>query len=295
MMSARVFRGYTARELDTQYNARAAVSGYEKIFADWRARSAAYRQRSTCKLDVPYGPGEREKLDLFLPDRDHTAVQLFIHGGYWRLMDKSDFSFLAEGLVEGGTLVAVVNYGLCPTVTMDDIVRHLRAACGWLHRNCINFGGNPNEIHVSGHSAGGHLTAMLLATHWPSFSPGLPPDLVKSGVAISGLFELEPMLHLPLNDDLRLDRDSAFRNSPILLSPATDAPLAVVVGGEESEEFHRQSYEFSQRWRERGAQVEYVEIPDLNHFTIIDQMKNPDNSLTTLMLQRLGIEYGDTS
>jgi arylformamidase len=288
-MSAIVYRGYTAEQLDTQYNARAAVPGYEKIFESWRARSSDYRQRSACELDVPYGSGERETLDLFLPDRANAPVLVFLHGGYWRLMDKSDFSYLAEGLVDRGALVAVVNYGLCPAVTIDEIAQQVRTACKWLWRNCTKYGGDPSAIHVSGHSAGGQLTAMLMATDWPSFDPDLPLDLIRSGVPVSGLFELEPMLYLPLNEDLKLEEQSAYRNSPIFQNPTTDAPLSIVAGGEESNEFRHQSYNFAATWRQRGARTEYLELPDLNHFTIVDQMKNPDNPLTEIMLRHMGL------
>ena len=240
-------------------------------------------------MDVSYGPGERETMDLFLPEQNHAPVHMFIHGGYWRAMDKSVFSYLAEALVEAGALVAVVNYGLCPAVTLDEITRQMRAACRWLWQNCSKFGGNPGSIHISGHSAGGQQTAMLMATDWPSLSPDLPSDLIKSGVPVSGIFELEPMLYLPLNEDLKLDGKSAHCNSPIFLNPVTDAPLSIVVGGKESDEFHRQSYNFAQTWRERGAKTEYLDLPGQNHFTIVDQMKHRDNPLTTILLRHMGL------
>jgi len=201
-MDATVYRAYTAQQLEDQYNARAAVPDHERIFEEWRTRSADYRRHSDCELDIPYAYGERATLDLFRPQRADVPVHVFIHGGFWRAMDKSVFSYLAEGLVEGGALVAIVNYRLCPTVSIAEIVRQIRDACEWLWRNCSKYGGNPGSMHVSGHSAGGHLTAMMMATDWPSLSPDLPLNLIKSGVAVSGLFDLEPMLYIPLNDDL---------------------------------------------------------------------------------------------
>ena len=288
-MSEIVFKGYTAQQLDDQYNARAAVPGYEAIFYEWKTRSEDYRRRSKCELDVPYGAGADERMDLFLPDRADAPVHVFIHGGYWRAMDKSDFSFPAEGLVNRGALVAVVNYGLCPAVTMDDITHQMRTACQWLFRNCGAYKGDPGSINVSGHSAGGQQAAMLMATDWPSFSPDLPADLIKSGVPVSGLFDLEPMRHLPLNEDLMLDEHSTHRNSPIFLNPVTEAPLTIVVGGDESEEFHRQSTHFNKTWRERGARTRYLELPGRNHFTVIDQMKNQDDPLTSIMLEHMGL------
>ncbi len=288
-MSEVVFKGYTAKQLDQQYNARSAVPGYEAIFADWRKRSAEYRRRCLCECDVAYGPGERETLDLFLPGRAGAPVHLFIHGGYWRLMDKSDFSFIAEALVAKGALTAIVNYGLCPAVTMDRITQQMRIALTWLFQNCGRYGGDPAAIHISGHSAGGQQTALLMATDWSLFDPDLPMDLVKSGVAISGIFDLEPIRHLPMNVDLKLDKATALRNSPIAMTPQTDAPLSLIVGGNESDEFHRQSREFSEKWRVKGANTRYINMPDRNHFTIVDQIKNQDDSLTRIMLRNMGL------
>ncbi len=289
-MTSIFYRGYSADQLDRQYNARAAVPNCEKIFDSWRARSADYRQRSLCELDISYGASESETLDLFIPARSNAPVLVFIHGGYWRSMDKSDFSYLAEGFVDRGGLVVVVNYGLCRAVTMDDIVRQMRGACEWLWRTCTRYGGDPSRIHVSGHSAGGHLTAMLMATDWQLHAPDLPPDVIKSGTAVSGLFELEPMLYLPLNEDLKLDATSAHRNSPIFLKPRTDSPLSTVVGSEESEEFRRQSLDFTDKWQGQGARIEYVELSGLNHFTILDRMGETGDPLTGVMLRHLGLD-----
>jgi len=286
-MSSIIFEGYTAQQLEEQYNARAAVPDCEKIFEEWRLRSADYRRQSVCQLDVSYTSVDRGTLDLFLPQRDNAPVHMFIHGGYWRAMDKSDFSFLAKGLVDAGALVALVNYGLCPAVSIAEITRQIRAACEWLWRNCSEYGGDPGAIHVSGHSAGGHLTAMMAATDWPSRCSDLPPDLIKSGVTVSGLFELAPMLYIPLNNDLKLDEKEARFNSPILLNYRTDASLSIVVGGGESDEFRRQSYHFFEKWGERGAKIKYLELPNLNHFSIINQMKIPGNPLTEIMLQHM--------
>jgi len=284
-----VFQGYTAQQLEEQYNARAAVSDHEKMFAEWRLRSADYRRQSKCELDIPYATTERGTLDLFLPQQAESPVHMFIHGGYWRAMDKSDFSFLAKGLSDRGALVAIVNYGRCPVFSMTDIVQQMRDACNWLWRNSRKYGGNPDAMHVSGHSAGGHLTAMMMATDWPFLYPDLPLNLIKSGVPISGLFELEPMRYIPLNDDLNLDEKEARLNSPSFLQRLTDAPLSVAVGGAESNEFRRQSYDFFTKWGGREDGIEYLELPNLNHFTIIDQMNSPRNHLTETMVRQMGL------
>jgi len=288
-MNASVYKGYTAQQLEKQYNARAAVPGHEKVFEEWRLQSSDYRRQSRCKLDIPYTSTERGTLDLFLPQQTDAPVHLFIHGGYWHAMDKSDFSCLAKSLVDRGTLVAIINYGRCPALSMDGIVEQVRSACAWLWRNCSEYGGNSDSIHVSGHSAGGHLTAMMMATDWPSFNPDLPLNLIKSGVAVSGLFDLEPMRYIPLNHDLHLDRKGARQNSPIFLKRLTDAPLSLVVGSEETDEFRRQSYDFFSQWGGQEAGIEYLELPNLNHFSVIDQMKSPGNPLTESMLRYMSL------
>ena len=284
-----IYKGFTAQQLEEQYNARAAVPDHEKIFEDWRQLSAEYRQQSECELDIPYASSERATLDLFLPQQTNAPAHMFIHGGYWRAMDKSFFSFLARGLVERGALVAIVNYGLCPNVSMGDIVQQIGDACQWLWRNCSKYGGNSDSIHLSGHSAGGHLTAMMMATDWPSLYTDLPLNLIKSGIPISGLFDLEPMRHIPLNDDLNLDEKNAYLNSPMHLNRLTDAPLSVIVGGEESDEFRRQSHDFVSKWGEETPGIEYIELLNQNHFTIIDQMKFADNPLTETILRHMGL------
>jgi arylformamidase len=284
-----VFQGYTAQQLEEQYNARAAVSDHEKMFAEWRLRSADYRGQSNCELDIPYTTTERGTLDLFLPQQTDSPVHMFIHGGYWRAMDKSDFSFLAKGLVDRGALVAIVNYGRCPVFSITDIVQQMRDACNWLWQNIRKYGGNPDAIHLSGHSAGGHLTAMMMATDWPSLYPGLPLNLIKTGVPISGLFELDPMRYIPLNDDLNLDEKEARLNSPSFLQRLTDAPLTVAVGGDESNEFRRQSFDFFTTWGGEKGGLEYLELANLNHFTIIDQMNSPGNPLTETLRRHMGL------
>ncbi len=288
-MGKPVWGNYDAEALDAQYNARAAVPNHADFFADWAARSERYRAAAEARLDIAYGATEAERLDLFVPGSEGAPIHLFIHGGYWRSLDKSDFSFLAEPLVAAGALVAVVNYALCPAVTLDEIVRQMRAACAWAWRHAREYGGDPERIHLSGHSAGGHLTAMMLATDWPVFADDLPANLIKSGVPISGLFELAPLVHTAVNDDIRMDAETARRNSPALLDPASDAPLTVFVGGAESDEFRRQSREFVEAWRNRGAKVDYVELADLNHFTIVDRMSEPDDPVTRAILGHMGL------
>ena len=275
-----VYRNYDRDQFEWQYNARLQVKDSEEIVALNIARSEAYSKKARARLDLSFGPSELERVDLFLTESDNAPVHLFIHGGYWRSRDKSMFSFLAEPLVDAGALVAITNYSLCPDVTLDEIVRQMRSVAAWLWRNVRDHGGDPERIHVSGHSAGGHLAAMLAATDWAEFDNELPGDLVKSATPISGLFTLEPLIRHSVNEDLRMDVATAKRNSPSLLRPRMQGAINICVGGEESEEFRWQSKDLASRWKEDGARVAYVEIPDCNHFTILKRLAEPDFDLT---------------
>lgn len=275
-----VYRNYAREQFEWQYNARLQVQNNEEIIARNVERSEAYRKKARALLDLSFGPSESERVDLFLPERSGAPVHLFIHGGYWRSRDKSMFSFLAEPLVEAGALVAITNYALCPNVALDEIVRQVRSVTAWLWRYAREHGGDPDRIHVSGHSAGGHLAAMLAATRWTDFEPGLPEDLLKSATPVSGLFTLEPLIRHSVNDDLQMNLDAAKRNSPALMSPRMHGPIHVCVGGDESEEFRWQSRDLASRWKEDGARVAYVELPGINHFTILQRLAEPEFDLT---------------
>ena len=283
-----VYRGFTAAELESQYSARAAVPEHPQIFERWLAESLAFRAEARCRLDLAYGPGERERLDLFLPEHKPAPVLLFIHGGYWQAMEKGFFSFLARELVSAGAAVAVMNYDLCPAVTLDRIVDQSRAVLVWLHQHGADQGLDAWRIHICGHSAGGHLAAMLMATDWPAC--GLPADIVGSALSISGLFDLEPLVHTAINDALGLDIDTALRNSPLFLYTSTRAPFVAAVGDAESAEFHRQSLTLVESWRARGADTAFMALPGLNHFTAVEQLAVPGSGLLARQLRLMGLE-----
>ena len=283
-----VYKNFDAASLATAYDNRGHVPDCETMFVDWDKRSRDYRERSKNRLDVPFGESKLEAMDIFLPDNPRGTIHAFIHGGYWRALDKADFSYLCEPLVEAGHITASLNYDLCPAVSVETIVKQMQAAVAWLYRNAKELGGNPAKIHTSGHSAGGHLAAMLLATDWPAYASDLPADLVKSVTAISGVFDLDPIPYLPTNEDIRLDADMARRMSPRYLKPTHDAPLSVIVGGGELAEFVRQSKEFADTWGQHLGQVDYMELPDLNHFTIVDRMDRADDPVTARMLAHMG-------
>jgi arylformamidase len=221
-------------------------------------------------------PGET--LDIFPARKGDGSCLMFIHGGYWRAMDKKEYSFLAPSLVDGGVSLAVVNYDLCPQVSMEDIVRQMLRASRWMWLHAQEYGMDQDRLYVAGHSAGGHLTAMMMAALWPVFDPQLPKDLWKGGLAISGLYDLRPIMHVDfLQPDLRLDEERALRLSPAFLPAATRMPVMTSVGGDESGEFRRQNALLGERWR--GAFAGDIAMPRKHHFSVIDGLADQSSPL----------------
>ena len=274
--------------LDRQYNNRALIPEHPEIFARWSRASALAREKSVCQIDLRYARGPSDTLDVFVPHLQNAPVLVFIHGGYWRSLDKRDVSFVAPSFVQDGAMVVVPNYALCPAVTIDQIVLQMVQAMQWVYRNAGSYGADRNRIVVAGHSAGGHLAAMMLSCLWPEVAGDLPAGLVSSAMSISGLFDLEPLRHTPfLMNDLRLTRESAWRLSPANF-PRPAGVLHAAVGADESTEFLRQNDLIRNRW---GAQTVPVceRIPATNHLTILHDFADSKGRLHELALQLLGI------
>jgi arylformamidase len=264
--------------LSREYNNRELVPEHARFFARWKDDSARARSTMTCKLDLRYGDAPGETVDLFPARKGDGSCMMFIHGGYWRALDKSDFSFLAPAWVDSGVSLAVVNYDLCPRVTIDEIVRQMLRASRWLWLHAEDYGMDQDRLYVSGHSAGGHLAAMMMAAVFPVFDARLPKDLFKGGLAVSGIYDMRPLIGIDfLQPDLRLDEDSAWRLSPAYLPPATRAPVMTSVGGAESGEFRRQNALLGQRWRPVFAGD--VAMPGKNHFSVVDGLAEQSSPL----------------
>jgi len=260
--------------LSREYNNRALVPEHGEYFARWAETSARARNTMTCYLDRRYGDMPGETLDLFPARKGDGSCMMFIHGGYWRSLDKRDFSFLAPSWVDHGVSLAVVNYDLCPSVTIEEIVRQMLRASRWLYLHAEDYGMDPDRLYVSGHSSGGHLAAMLMCALWPVLDTQLPRSLYKGALAISGVFDLRPLVGIDwLQDDLRLDEEAALRVSPAFLPPATRAPVMTCVGAKESAEFRRQNSLIGARWR--SAFAGDLPAPGMNHFSVVDQLAEP--------------------
>lgn len=272
---------------DRMYNNRALVPDFADHFAHWTRASVQARESLQPVLDVPYGDGPNESLDIFPALKPKAPVVIFIHGGYWRSLDKSDHSFVAPGLRDLGACVVVVNYALCPgtpeqPVTIPDIGLQMARAAAWVWRHIAKHGGDPDNISVMGHSAGGHLAAMLLGCDWKKVGRDLPADLVSKALSISGLFDLEPMRKTPfLQGDLRLTPAQVRMASPAKWQRPRKGVLYAVAGGDESAEFLRHIRLIHQAWGPKTVPV-CEALPGLNHFSIVIDLTRPGTRLNAL-------------
>ena len=278
---------YTPEYCEAQYNVRAAIPGHPQIFARWKDASREARRTLSCVLDVAYGSGPDETLDIFHARGESRALLTFLHGGFWRALHKDDFSFVARPFVERDVTVAVINYALAPAVTVETIVRQMLAAHAWLYRHCEGYGAPRDRIHVSGHSAGGQLTAMMLAAVWSAHDKGLPDDLVKGGLAVSGVYDLEPLLQVSFNSDMRLDAGSVRKLSPIHYRPLRPVPFYTAVGGDESEEFRRQNRLIAETWEHCFRRD--IPMPGCHHLGVIERLSDPESALFAGALEMMGL------
>ncbi|MDP3519974.1 MAG: alpha/beta hydrolase [Hydrogenophaga sp.] len=285
---------HDAQWLDLMYNNRARVPEHGRHFERWARDSAAFRARQPDGVDLAYGAGAGETLDVFRPaepDCEPAPVLVFIHGGYWRALDKSDHSFIAEAFTAEGAVVVVPNYALCPAVTIPHITLQMAHALAWTWHHIGEWGGDRRRITVAGHSAGGQLAAMMMTCLWPQLGADLPADLVRNGLSISGLHDLEPLRHTPsLQPALRLTPGQVRQASPAgLPAPRVRGrrgQLCSVAGGDESEAFWAQNALIQQAWGRRVVPVA-ENLPGLNHFSILDALVTPGHRLNQLTLDLL--------
>ena len=265
--------------LDREYNPRAQIADFADFFVRWKQEAQQARESLPAQLDLVYGAAAAEKLDFFPAASAGAPLLIFIHGGYWRVLDKADFSWIAPPYVAAGISVAVLNYGLAPKTPMPEIVNQVRRACAWLWGNAETLGIDRSRVFCSGHSAGGHLTGMMLATDWPALSAALPKRLLAGALTVSGVFDLQPLTHAEfLRKDLGLDEAAARAISPAFLNLHNEAPLWRALGALESAEFHRQSELIAAHWPS-AAKTELLDVPGCNHFSVCDAMATPGNVL----------------
>lgn len=282
------YQGYDADALYAQYNNRGMVPDYEDYTADFARRSDAVRASdSDMALDIAYGSHDAQQIDLFLPDAKDPPLHIFIHGGYWQWNDRKPFAFVAEQLVPAGAAVATVGYPLCPTIGFQELCDSVRAAIAHLWRHAADFGYDRERLHVSGHSAGGHLTALMAATDWPAID--LPADLIKSAIPISGIFDLEPIRHTPIGDPLGLDVAQARALSPLFLPAPGNGPMTITVGADESAEFHRQAEAYRDHLHTQGVNADVLDIDGKHHFSVVAELAVAESPLLRRALDLMGL------
>jgi arylformamidase len=285
-----VYKQYEQESLDTQYNNRLHVPDYTDYLNRWELLSRQTEQKLPVIKDLPYGNLQRERLDIYPSLEPRSKTLIFIHGGYWQMLDKSMFHFVANGFHPYGVTTVLLNYPLAPEVSIDQIVLSCRKAIKWLYSNVSAFNGDPDQMYVAGHSAGGHLAAMLMVTDWELFDPGLSANVLKGICAVSGLFDLVPIHHSYINKVLKMDIETAKWNSPVRLEPSSSCPLIVAVGEAESAEFNDQSKELYTCWKNKGIDNQLLQLPGQNHYSIADTIVDPQSSLYLALRQLMKIK-----
>lgn len=271
----------TQIDYELEYNNRKRVPEHESIAGRWPELARAYRQTATAELDLPYGESDRLRYDLFKPHEatDQARLIVYIHGGYWQARDRTDFSHVARRFTENGVSVAIPSYNLCPNVGILDIVEELRS--------CLRVLWSRTNIRpvIVGHSAGGHLTAAMVATDWSGYDD-VPEDLVTAGYAISGIFDLTPLCNVSINDVLQLNKESAQSASPLNWNfPSAGKSLVAAVGSLEADEFIKQSRTIAEIWSGKGVRTAFELIEDTNHFTIVDRLTEADNPMMRKIIE----------
>ncbi len=282
-----IYKQYDQAALDRQYNNRLQVPDYLFYLQRWESLSRQTEKKYTSIKDIYYGELPGERLDIYPSSLPQSKTLIYIHGGYWQRLDKSDFQFIAEAFRPYNFTTVILTYPLAPAASLDQIISSCRKAIRWLHQNLSQYNGDSHQMYVAGHSAGGHLGAMLMTIDWNHFNPD--NEVIKGYCAISGLFNLTPIRLSDINGVLKMDKEMVLRNSPVQLKPLTQSPLLLAVGADESDEFKEQSRELYTGWKEKGISMQLLEIPGLNHYSILETIIEPTSSLHQFMRRLMKI------
>ncbi|MGI8637086.1 MAG: alpha/beta hydrolase [Segetibacter sp.] len=283
-----LYKQYDQAGLDREYNNRLHVPDFADYFERWELLSRQTEKDLQIIKDISYGTLPRETLDVFTSLRPQSKTLVFIHGGYWQMLDKSMFHFIANSFHSYGINTVLINYPLAPKASLNQIVASCRNAMNWVYNNISAYNGDSHQIFVAGHSAGGHLAAMLMATNWKVIDPQLPVDLIKGTCVMSGLFNLVPIHLSYLNSVLCWDLQTSLRNSPLNHEPLNRCPLVISVGGDETSEFKGQSKDLYTAWKE-ATETELLGLAGLHHFSIVDQFSEENSSLNLAMRKLLDV------
>jgi len=286
-MNETAYKGFRLGEMEYQYNPRVSVPEYPELAKMRAAQARKVRDSAKSWLNVAYGSSPRELLDIYAADKPAGPVLVYVHGGYWRSGSKEDNCNFVPTFTQRGATVVLVEYDLCPQVTVSDIVRQTRSAIAWTYKNIVRYGADPAKLFIAGHSAGGHLTAMALAHDWEK--DGLPRDLIKGAVATSGVYDLQMVMRISVQEDVRMTPEIAAANSPIIHPPRSKCPLLVAVGGAEPKGWQQMSEDYFQFAKQHGMNATYLVEPDANHYTMSEHLLDDGRPLTQTMIRQLGL------
>jgi len=282
-----IYKGFRPDEMEYQYNPRESVPEYPELAKVRAAQAKKVRDTAKSWLNVSYGESARQTLDIYAADRPGGPVLVYIHGGYWRSGSKEDNCNFVPTFTKRGATVVLVEYDLCPQVTVTDIVRQTRASIAWVAKNLMRYSGDPSRMFVSGHSAGGHLTAMALAHDWSK--EGLSQDCIKGAVATSGVFDLDMVMKISVQEQVRMTPETAKLNSPFLNPAKVKCPLVVAVGSVEPQGWQQMSEDYFNYVKQQGMNAEYLVVPGANHYTMSEKLLDDTNPLTQAMINQLKI------
>jgi arylformamidase len=281
-----VFLHYSQAELDRNFDQRTWAANAFEVIDRYARRSADTRAQRPHRAALQYGPGDDEVLDVFPSDRTHAPMQIFVHGGAWLRFTKDDFSFVAETFTAAGMHTVVLNFTNLPAVRLPGMVAQVQRAIEWVWRNADSFGGDRNQLYLSGHSSGAHLSAIALTTDWAA--RGLPADVIKSACFLSGLYDLDPVLLSARSAYVHLSPAEAAQLSPILRADAIPCPLTLAYAQNDTDEFRRQTQAFAARLQASGRPVSLIDMPAMNHFEIMEQLAMPESALSQAILTTQG-------
>lgn len=286
-MNETAYNDFRQDEMEYQYNPRVTVPEFPQLAKVRAAQARKVRESAKSWLNVPYGDSARELLDIYAADRPGGPVLVYIHGGYWRSGSKEDNCNFVPTFTKRGATVVLVEYDLCPQVTVSDIVRQTRASIAWVYKNITRYSGDPSKLFLSGHSAGGHLTAMALAHDWAK--EGLPVDLIKGAVATSGVYDLDMVMRISVQEQVRMTPEVAKQNNPFLNPPRVKCPLLIAVGGSEPKGWQQMSENYYEFCKQNGMSVQYLVVPGANHYTMTEKFLEDSNLLTQAVLRQMAV------
>ena len=287
-VSNQVYKQFRAEEMESHFNPRAVLPDVDGLIAERSAKSAETRKKLQNHRNLAYGDSERQVVDIFPAAKPNAPVNLYIHGGYWRAVSKDDVSQIANHFHAKGVTAVLLEYDLCPNVTLTDIVRQARQGVAWTYRNIANYGGDPDRFYISGSSAGGHLVGMVLAHDW-SGEEDIPEDFIKGAVAITGVMDTDPVLYVTPNEQIQLTPKLSHTNNPMLNPPTLQSPLIIAVGADEPDGWRQMSKDYYELCKLRGQTCEYHEVPGTHHFSVTESIGEPGSLMQNLIFGQMGI------